>query len=459
MAENNKLLNGPPNTFLQNIKTTLDWTFRPYEFLDDCSQRYGDPIRFGGEKFTSAVYFSHPKALEQIFTADPATFTIGAANRSLQPLLGLNSLILLDGDRHQHQRKLVAPPFHGENMQASGLLICDVTKQVINQLKVGEPFRVRQCMQDISLQVILRNIFGLHEGEQPQRLKQLIISVLDSVGSTFGSSQLLIPSLQKNWGKWSPWGRFLLEKQQLDELLNAEIQQRRSAKTKPDNTEYHSIYNDILSQMISAHDEAGQPMSDAEIHDEIITLLFGGHETTASALTWALYWIHYYPDIREKLFKELNTLPPEPNPKDIIRLPYLEAVCQETLRIYPIIPIGFGRFLNAPLEVMGYRFEKGSALFPAIYLTHRREEIYPEPTKFRPERFLERRFSPYEYLPFGGGSRRCIGAAFAPFELKLVLATILREYSLSLTDLRPVKPKRRGISVAPPSNLQMVVTK
>lgn len=175
-------------------------------------------------------------------------------------------------------------------------------------------------------------------------------------------------------------------------------------------------------------------------------------------MTWALYWIHHFPEVREKLLKELNTLPPEPNPKDITRLPYLSAVCQETLRIYPIIPVGFGRFLNTSLEVMGYQFQRGTALFPAIYLTHRRGDIYPELTHFRPERFLERQFSPYEYLPFGGGNRRCIGTAFAPYEMKLVLATILRETELSLINHRPLKPVRRSVSVAPPNSFQMLVT-
>ena len=453
----NTTLKGPPNNFFQNIQTTLNWTFRPFEFLDECAKKYGDPIRFGGEQFTSAVYLSHPIALEQIFTADPNLFTIGAANQFLEPLLGSNSLILLDGERHHQQRKLVTPPFHGEHMRACGQIICEVAKQVISQYKVGEPFRVRFCMQDISLQVILRTVFGLHSGERFHQLKQLIVAVLDAVGSTVGSGLLLIPSLQKDMGKWSPWGYFLHQKQQLDQLLYAEIQERRNAQTYNLHGQVSSPTGDILSQMIGACDAAFS-MSDAEVHDEIITLLFGGHETTASALTWALYWMHRFPEVREKLLCELDTLPPEPDPKDITRLPYLNAVCQETLRIYPIIPVGFGRFLNTSLKVMGYQFQRGTALFPAIYLTHRREDIYPEPTHFRPERFLEKQFSPYEYLPFGGGSRRCIGMAFAPYEMKLVLATILRAAEFSLINHRPLRPVRRSVSVAPPNSFQMLLT-
>ncbi|MES1026227.1 cytochrome P450 [Gloeocapsa sp. BRSZ] len=265
-----------------------------------------------------------------------------------------------------------------------------------------------------------------------------------------------MPSLQKDFGDRSPWGYFLRQKQQLDRLLDIEIKKRRHAQSDISDSKANSHNEDILSLMMAACDESGHPMSDAEVHDEIITLLFGGHETTASALTWTLYWIHRYSEVREKLLKELNDLSPDPNPKDITRLPYLGAVCQETLRIYPIIPVGFGRFLNAPFEVMGHLLERGTGLFPAIYLTHRREEIYPDPTRFRPERFLERQFSPYEYLPFGGGNRRCIGTAFAPFEMKLVLATILSQLELSLADNRPVKAVRRSISVAPSDDFRML---
>jgi cytochrome P450 len=450
--------NGPPSNFFQNIKTTLDWTLRPYEFLDECSRKYGDPIKFGGEQHTAAFYFSNPKALEQIFTANQADFTIGAANKFLQPLLGPNSLILLDGGRHQHQRRLVAPPLHGEQMQASGRLICDVTQCVMGQLRIGETFYVRKYMQDISLKVIFSAIFGLEESERSQQLRNLTLSVLDSIGSTFGSSQLLIPFLQWDGGLWSPWGRFLREKQLLDELLDVEIKKRRSSEHSDRSSDSRKINCDILSQFIAARDEADQPMRDEEIHDEIITLLFGGHETTASALTWALYLVQCNVNVRDRLLAELRALPLNPSIKDIIHLPYLGAVCQETLRIYPLIPIGFGRFLNRPLEVMGYCYQPGSALFPAIYLTHRRQEIYPEPTRFMPERFLDRQFSPFEYLPFGGGNRRCVGAAFAQFEMKLVIATILRNYSLSLTNFRSVRPRRRGISVAPSNNLQMTLT-
>ena len=444
-----RLPNGPQKqSFL--YRRTIEWIFRPLEFLETYAQRYGDPFTIGGDKFPPTIHFSHPEAIQQIFTADPEVFHSGSGNRILLPIVGDNSLLLVDGDRHQRQRRLLTPPFHGERMRTYGKLICDITEQVISQWKIGEPFHVRPAMQEISLRVILSAVFGLHKGELFDQLRQILGSMLDLIGSPLTSSFLFFRSLQKDLGAWSPWGHFLRQKQQIQELLYAEIESRRHQP--------HQSGEDILSLMISAVDEAGQPMTNAELHDELLTLLFAGHETTASALSWALYWINSLPEVQDRLLKELNTLAPNSDPSEIARLPYLTAVCQETLRIYPIAITTFVRILKSPFEVMGYEFEPGTALVPVVYLTHRREDIYPEPKRFKPDRFLERQFSPYEYLPFGGGNRRCIGAAFAQFEMKLVLATILSRFQLSLCDRRPVKPVRRGVTVAPPGNMRMVVT-
>ncbi len=305
-------------------------------------------------------------------------------------------------------------------------------------------------MQEISLQVILSAVFGLDQGQRFDQLRKILTSLLDSVGSPLSSMLLFFPSLQKDWGPLSPWGRFLRLKQQIDQLLIAEIQSRRK-QVDPNR-------DDILSLLLAARDEAGEPMTDEELRDELLTLLFAGHETTASALAWALYWVDYLPEVQDKLLSELKALPDNADPSAIARLPYLNAVCCETLRIYPIAINPFPRVTKAPMEIMGYQFEPGTVLLPSIYLTHQREDIYPEPKRFKPERFLERQFSPYEYLPFGGSNRRCIGLAFAQFEMKLVLATILAHCELKLVSNRPIKPTRRGLTVAPPGNMQMVVT-
>ncbi|MBW4575727.1 MAG: cytochrome P450 [Aphanothece sp. CMT-3BRIN-NPC111] len=441
-----KLLDGPKTpAFLQTIQAI----FSPLEYLEKFAQRYGDifTTRFIG--FPSPVVLCHPQAIQEVFTADPKLFDSGKANKILQPLLGEYSLILHDGDYHQRQRRLLIPPFHGERMRAYGKLICDITEQVISQCQIGEPLLARPLMQEISLRVILRAVFGIDEGARFQQLRQLLSSLLDIFNSPLKSSLLFIPALQQDLGPWSPWGQFIRQRQQIDQLLEAEISERR--------VENDQSREDILSLMMSARDQEGQPMTNAELRDELMTLLFAGHETTATALAWALYWIHHLPEVGNKLLNELDNLSDNSDPSEISRLPYLGAVCSETVRIYPVVLFGFSRIVKAPIQIMGYEFEPGTVLSPCIYLTHHREDIYPEPKRFKPERFLERQFSPYEYFPFGGSNRRCIGMAFAQLEMKLVLATILSRFQLALADNRPVKPVRRGLTMTPSGGVRLVV--
>lgn len=440
---------GPRKPSFLNLRT-INWILRPLDLLEIYARRYGDPFSIGGDNLPLSVYFSHPEAIRQIFTADPETFVCGRENRPLLPILGENSLILLDGERHQRQRRLLTPPFHGERIRTYGQLICGITEQVMSQWQVGEPFCVRSSMQEISLHVILSAVFGLHSGQRFEQLRQLLSSLLDSIGSPISSSLLFFRSLQRDLGPWSPWGHFVQKRQQIDQLIYAEIGQRRKQ------ADYSGA--DILTLLMLTRDETGKSLTDVELRDELMTLLFAGHETTASALAWAFYWIDQLPEVHDRLIQELDTLAQDLDPGVISRLPYLSAVVAETLRIYPIAMIGFARTLNEPFEVMGYQFSPGTSLVPVIYLTHRREDIYSEPKCFKPERFLERQFSPYEYLPFGGGNRRCIGAALAQMEMKLVLATVLSNLQLSLTDRRSLKPVRRGVTVAPPGGMRMVVT-
>jgi cytochrome P450 len=439
-----KLPHGPRTP---QLIRTIKLVARPLDYLETYAQRYGDSFTVGTKK-APFVYFSNPKAIQEIFTADPELFDSGKGNRILRFLLGDHSLVLLDGDRHQRQRRLIMPPFHGDRMRTYSQLICDITQQVTSQWKIGESFKVRSFIQEITLRVILQAVFGLHEGPRFQQLRQLISSLLDSVGSPVGSSLLFFGSLRQDWGPLSPWGRFLRQKQQIDQLIYEEIRERRKATCFSG--------NDILTLLMSARDDAGEPMTDEELRDELMTLLVAGHETTASALTWALYWICSLPEVHDKLLHELNSLGEDADPHAIARLPYLTAVCQETLRIYPVTLTTFVRVLKSPMQVMDYQFEAGTALVPCVYLVHQREDIYPEPKRFKPERFLERQFSPYEYFPFGGGNRRCIGMAFAQLEMKLVLASILSHFELALVDRPPVKPVRRGLTVAAPAGMQMV---
>ena len=443
----NKLLDGPKGAiFVQTVRGILN----PLYDLDSNYQRYGDIYIAQSSIFPPQVIISNPQAIQEIFTANSQLFKSGTVNYITLPLVGSSSLLLLDGDRHLQQRKLLMPPFHGERMKAYGQIIRNTTEKVINNWTPGKSVIAQSTMQQISLEVILHAVFGLSEGERYQQIQQLMINMFSLFSNPLNATFLLIESLQKDLGAWSPWGGFLRQRQRLDELLYQEIRDRKTLS--------QPLGEDILSLLISAGDEAGQAMSDVELRDELMTILFGGHETTATALAWALYWIHYIPQVREKLLQELNSIDVENcDPAQITKLPYLNAVCCETLRIYPIVLFTFPRLLQAPMQLIGYNIPKGMILAPCIYLVHHRPDIYPEPKRFKPERFLERQFLPYEYLSFGGGNRRCIGTAFAMFEMKLVLAKVLSRYSLELAENRPVMPVRRGVTMAPAGGVPLVV--
>ncbi len=446
--EQNKPVNQIPEVLLPRWRQTINGIIDPMYYLEQARQDYGDIYltKFAG--FPNQIIISEPQAIQQIFTADPKLFDSGSGNQITEPLLGSNSLVLLDGDRHMQQRKLLMPPFHGERMKAYGQTICEISHQVINQWKIGETFAARPAMQEISLQVILRTIFGLKEGERYQQIKKILTAMLDSFNEPLSVVFLFFKSLQFDLGPWSPWGNFIRQRALLDQLLYQEIRERRG---KPE-----SWGEDILSLLLSARDEAGEPMTDVELRDELMTMLFAGHETTATALAWALYWIHYLPEVREKLLQEINSIDIDSaDPMEIARLPYLNAVCSETLRIYPIVFFALPRILQAPMRLMDYDLPKGTMLSICIYLTHHRPDIYPEPNQFKPERFLERQFSAYEYLPFGGSNRRCLGAAFAMFEMKLALANIVSRCGLELAEKAPLMPVRRGITFAPKGGVHL----
>ncbi|HEY9639810.1 MAG TPA: cytochrome P450 [Coleofasciculaceae cyanobacterium] len=452
-----RLLNGPPPTPLwQRRLWGLRFLFRPLETIERRTQAYGDDYRVTPPDSKPAlVYFSSPEALEAIFTAKPEQLSAGRGNQILKALLGEHGIVLLEGAAHQRQRQLLMPPFHGDRMRSYAQVIQEITEQMISPWAIGTTFAVRPAMQSISLQVILKAVFGLEGGQRYEQLRQALSQMLDGFGSPVGAMFLFYRFLQKDWGAWSPWGRFLRLRQQVDDLLYAEIADRRHQSDKNRSDENRT---DILALLMAARDPEGQPLSDVELRDELITLLFAGHETTASALAWALYWIAYLPDVRTKVLAEVDALGAKPDPMAIARLPYLSAVCQETLRLYPIAISAFPRVVKQPMTVAGYALEPGTVIMPSIYLAHHRAAVYPDPQQFRPERFLERQFSPYEYLPFGGGDRRCIGSAFALFEMKLVLFQLMSNLEMTLVKSKPIRPIRRGLTVAPSDQLQMRIT-
>ncbi|MBW4608943.1 MAG: cytochrome P450 [Hassallia sp. WJT32-NPBG1] len=442
-----------PNTLkTPSFIQKLQWVVDPVGYMETATQQYPDiftaeVVGFGD----TLVFVNHPQAIQEIFTNDRKKFAaVGEENKILQPLIGDYSVIMLEGNRHKRRRQILMPPFHGERLQAYGDLICNLTEKVFNQLPQDKPFFARNTMQDISLQVMLEAVFGLYEGEHYQQLKRLLALITEKFNSPLSASLLYFPFLQKDLGTWSPWGKFLRQRQQIDQLLYAEIADRRE---HPDPNRI-----DILSLLMSAKDEQGNSMTDQELRDEMMTLLLAGHETTASAMAWGLYWIHHLPQVREKLLQELDTLGESPNPMSIARLPYLSAVCNETLRITPVAINTFAREVQEPVELLGHRLEPGTLVVGCIYLLHQREDLYPDHKQFKPERFLKHQFSPYEFMPFGAGARSCIGNALAPFEMKLVLATILSRYQLALVDHRPEKPQRRSITLAPAGGVKMVIT-
>jgi cytochrome P450 family 110 len=311
----NKLLDGPKQgRFVQTVRGILN----PLYYLEKNYKTYGDIFTTQFSNFPPQVVISNPQAIQEIFTADSKFFESGTGNQVTLPLVGPNSLLLLDGDQHLQQRKLLMPPLHGERMKAYGEIIRDITEKAINTWTPGNTFVAQATMQNISLDVILHAVFGLSEGERYQQIHQLMVDMFSVFSNPLNATFLLVKSLQKDLGAWSPWGRFLRQRQRLDELLYQEIRDRK--------TQSQPLGEDILSLLVSARDEAGQPMSDVELRDELMTMLFAGHETTATALAWALYWIHYLPEVREKLLQELNSIDVDNcDGMEIAKLPYLNV--------------------------------------------------------------------------------------------------------------------------------------
>ncbi|NES76643.1 MULTISPECIES: cytochrome P450 [Okeania] len=449
-----KLPQGPKSPkFLQQLHSLADpigymetAARQPYRdiFPADC---VGLTLAHGLEE--SPLFVSNPQALQKIFT-DRKRFTApGDLNTITRPFFGDTGLTTVSGRRHQRMRQMVMPPFHGARMRFYGKLICNHASLAMDELTVGQGFTAGSTMQDISREVILEAVFGIKQEERLETLKQALKNISEMFNSPLNALSIILPIMQKDLGPLSPWGYFCRQMQQVDEIIYSEIRERRSSPD-PNRT-------DILSLLIEARDEEGQPLTDVELRDQLRTLMSAGLDTTATAMTWALYWIHHMPEVTEKLLAELETLEENPEPTSIVKLPYLTAVCNETLRMCPSLITLFARVVQEPVELLGYCLPPGKVLIPCVYITHQREDLYPEPKQFKPERFLERKYSSYEFLPFGGGTRMCIGDAFAIYEMKLVLATILSKYKLELADRRPVKPKVRGITLLPTGGVKMIM--
>lgn len=439
----------PPGLSTPPLVQTLQLVINPIRFFERCARDYGDVFtaRVLGLHSPPVVFLGHPDAVKAVFTAPPGQFELGKVTHVFRPLTGEQSLIMMEGEQHQRQRQLLMPPLHGERMALYGETICQLTQNLIQALPQNQVFSMRKLMAEITLDTILQVVFGVQRGERYEQLKIRIGGMLEAITNPIYSSFFFFPPLQQDWGAWSPWGHFTRLRHAIDTLVYQEIAERR--------TQDYTQRCDLLSLLMAAEDEQGKNMSDQELRDQLMTLLLLGHETTASSLAWAFYWIYHTPSVLAKLQQELAGA--ESNPAaNLPQLPYLNAVCQETLRLYPIALIAQPRIVKEPLAWQDYFFEVETILVPCIYLAHHRPEQFPESHSFKPERFLKQKITAYEYFPFGGGSRACIGSAFSLFEMKLVLGTIISILSLKLVNPDKIKPVRRGITIVPASGVQMI---
>jgi cytochrome P450 len=427
---------GPSNALAITLKYLRD----PYATLLETARRYGEPHSWPSF-LGRMVVTGDPAGIRTLFTADPDTYlALGA--ELLGPIIGESNLILLSGERHRAMRKLQLPPFHGMRMRAYGQLIIDATEEHAARWPRDRPIPIHRTMQQISLQVILEAVLGLREPGARETFKAAVLAVIAALKPSF----MFIEVLRRPLLGLSAWARFQRTRAHTVALFEEELRARR-ASSEP--------REDILSLLLSARYEDGSALTDEELLTQMMNLIVAGHETTASALAWSFHHIHREPEVKARLVEELRGLPEPLDPEAVSRLPYLEAVCSEALRLNPVAPL-IGRTLRKGLTLQGFDLPPGVSVGISILQVHRRADLYPDPERFRPERFLERSYTPFEYLPFGGGARRCLGAAFALYEMKLVLATILRKHDLRPANDAPVRVAVRNTTVGPRGEVELL---
>jgi cytochrome P450 family 110 len=420
------------------LRTTYRIVRDPLGSFPAWQQRFGDPFTVSTVNGT-VVVTGDPKLVKEIFAAPPSIFAPWAT-QNVGSLLGEASLLALHEPRHMLERKLLMPPFHGERMRTYADAMCEVTKRQLAETAHCPRFSALALVQSISLQIIVRSIFGAQDDARTKVLSEA------ALGLGGGTSPLLffMPFLRRELGGFGPWARFRRRFEALDRLLQEQIDH---ARAQGDGT-------DICSLLVEARYDDGTPMRDDDIRDELRTLLFAGHDTTALTLAWVFDHVHRHPKVLARLRDEIDELGPEPDPAAYARLPYLEAVYKEAMRLYPLAN-EVQRRLVAPFQLGALDLTAGVGVAASALLVHRREELYPDPLKYRPERFLERKFAPYEYLPFGGGHRRCIGAAFASFEMAVVVGTALSRFDFELLDEQPPRPIRHSVTMGPSGDVPM----
>jgi cytochrome P450 len=427
----------PPEPSSPPLVQTLRWAFRPLPFMQECRERFGDnfSVKFLGFE-RPMVMISEPTAIKALYTERAHGLPPGR-NVFLEPVLGSRSLLLLEGADHLAHRKLMLPAFHGERMRSYEPLVEEIVDAEIDSWTLGEEFAIHPRMQAITLEVILRVVFGVAEGPRLQRLRGLLTNVLEETSSPFTQLTALVT---RRFTSRGPWAKFEGRLKQVDELLYAEISERRAADDADGR-------DDILAVLMAARFEDGSQMTDVDLRDQLLTLLLAGHETTATALAWTFDLLLRHSEPLRRLRESLQAGEDD----------YLRATITESLRLRPVVPLA-GRRLNKDLVVDGLTLPAGTDVTPAIWLAHTRADVYPEPFAFRPERFLENPPDTYAWVPFGGGIRRCLGAAFAEFEMRIVLREVLTRCELHKASPRPERIGRRSITLSPRDGTPVVIT-
>jgi cytochrome P450 len=425
----------PPGPRLPRALQTVLWAVRPIWFMQRARRQYGDVFTIRPYAFGDIVVLADPVHIKEVFTGDRDVFAAGKANAAMSPVLGSHSLLTLDGERHLRQRKMMLPPFHGEAVGRYRERIARITAAELATWPTGTPFPIRPCMQAIALEIILRAVIGVADRQRLARLRELLPKLLDFSVLDMWAVWLFPRLLDTPLARRNP---AVHVRPEVDRLLYEEIAAHRSDPY---------AYDDILALLISSRDADGEPLSDENLLDQIITLLLAGHETTTTGLAWAFERLTRHPAALDRLQRELDA------GKD----QYLDAVVNETLRVRPVID-GVWRKLTAPAVVAGHRLPTGTLVFPAIVLVQTSSDAFPDPEAFRPERFLDSSAPPYTFIPFGGGTRRCIGAAFAVMEMKTVLSTVLGRVELTAPDPRPEPPRSHHVTQIPARGGRVVAT-
>ncbi len=426
----------PPGPQAPSWLQTMRWWTRAVPFFERCRRRYGPRFTVRLVGTPPFVMLADPGEVKEVFTAPAEVLHPGSGARILEPLVGRNSVILLDEDAHLAQRRLMLPAFHGEQVGRLAEVMAEVAATEVERWPRGEAVALHPRLQALTLEVILRTVFGLEEGARLDRLRAHLTDVL-AVGANPVS---LLPPLQRDLGPRSAWGRFLRTRAQADAELFALIEERRRGGAQRD---------DVLSLLLAARHEDGSPMSPQELRDELMTLLVAGHETTASQLAFAFERLVRTPEVLARLTEAVGG-----DDGDA----YVTATVQEALRRRPVLPNAAPRLVMEEIEVGGWRYPAGVCLVANAYLVHHDPSIYPDPYAFRPERFLEQSPGTYTWIPFGGGRRRCLGAAFATLEMKVVLRAVLERVSPRVAgDGRLELSRRRSITLSPREGAEVVL--